>query len=131
MCGRGENGFAVQKLEVVTTFSMQGCEALTEKFDSSFKGTAEMAKGWQAASMVAEVEARTLSAFHGTTSALERQVEAMEDKSMLLHLVFRQCNAEFAIGKRFQCLLQFRGHASGRCEPGFCDDENLSREYIH
>ncbi len=45
MCGRGENGFAVQKLEVVTSFSMQGCEALTEKFESFFKGTAEMAKG--------------------------------------------------------------------------------------
>jgi hypothetical protein len=44
--------------------------------------------------MVAEVEAEALSAFHGTTSALERQVEAMEDKFMLLHLVSRRYIAE-------------------------------------
>jgi hypothetical protein len=60
VCGREENGLAVQKLEVVTTFTMQGCEALTEKFEASFKGAAEMAKEFQAVPMGAEVEAEVL-----------------------------------------------------------------------
>jgi hypothetical protein len=71
-------------MEVVTTFTMQGCEALTEKFEVSFKGATEMAKELHAAPMGAEVEAEALSALHGTTSVLERQVEAMEDKFVLL-----------------------------------------------
>ena len=44
VCGRGESCFAVQKLEVVPTFSMQRCEELTEKLEASFKAAAEMAK---------------------------------------------------------------------------------------
>ncbi len=44
--------------------------------------------------MGAEVEAEALSALHGTTSVLERRVEAMVEKFILLHLESRRCITE-------------------------------------
>ena len=103
---------------------------MTVKFEASFKATTEMAKEWQAASMVAEVEAEALPAFHRTTSALERQVEAMEDKIYAHASGVQTVHCGIERGKRFQCLLQLCGQASDRCEPGFRVDENQSRECI-
>jgi hypothetical protein len=101
------NGLGVQKLEVVTTFDI---------FKASFKCAAEMAKELDAAPMGADVEAEALSALHGIKSVLERQVEAMEDKFILLHLESRRCIAELReksfSGKKFNTVVNGR---DGNC----------------
>ena len=84
-------------------------------------------KELQAAPMEAEVEAEALLALHGTTSVLERQVEAVGVKFMLLHLESAETvHCGIVRGKRFQCLLQLCGQASDSCEPGFRVDGKQS-----